>query len=81
LNKASIAFKYLTALGAIEVTNEKFEANLKRVEDYLNNDDWPLAEYWVNRVEDYLNNDDWPLAEYWVNRIQKEYTELFFNRF
>ena len=51
LNKASIAFKYLTALRAIKVNSEKFKVNLQEIEGYLNSDDWILAEDGVNRIQ------------------------------
>lgn len=51
LGKASIVFKYLTALGAIKLDSEKFSTNLRQIEDYLDDNDWTLAGYWVNRTQ------------------------------
>jgi hypothetical protein len=49
--KALTVFKYLTALGAIKTSKENFKTTLQDIERYLNDDHWPLAEYWVNRVQ------------------------------
>jgi hypothetical protein len=49
--RALTVFKYLTALGAIKTSKENFKTTLQDIERYLNEDHWPLAEYWVNRVQ------------------------------
>jgi hypothetical protein len=51
LDKASIVFKYLTALGAIKIEKDKFKENLQEIEGYLNSGDWTLAEYWLNQIQ------------------------------
>lgn len=51
LNKTSIVFKYLTALGAIKTEKERFKPIFQEIEPYLNNSDWILSEYWVNRIQ------------------------------
>jgi hypothetical protein len=51
LTKASIVFKYLTALGAIKTDKENFKTTLQDIERYLNDNNWTLAEYWVDRIQ------------------------------
>jgi hypothetical protein len=50
-SKALTVFKYLIALGAIRTAKEKFKPTLDEIEDYLNENHWTLAEYWVNRIQ------------------------------
>jgi hypothetical protein len=52
LGKAATVFKYLTALGVIKTAKENFRETLQEIERYLNNNDWTLAEYWVERIQD-----------------------------
>jgi hypothetical protein len=49
--KTLIVFKYLTSLGTIKTSKDKFTSSLDDVERYLNDNHWALAEYWVNRIE------------------------------
>jgi hypothetical protein len=49
--KASVAFRYLTALEAIKAAKEDFKTTLQDIERYLDNNDWTLAEYWVKRIQ------------------------------
>jgi hypothetical protein len=48
--KASIVFKYLAALESIRTAKESFKISFQDIERYLNDNDWTLAEYWVDRV-------------------------------
>lgn len=50
--KASIVFRYLTALQTIKIDKEHYFKNiLQEIERYLDNDDWTLTEYWVKHVD------------------------------
>jgi hypothetical protein len=49
--KTLTVFKYLTALGAIKTSKEKFKETLGDVERYLNDSHWTLADYWMNRIQ------------------------------
>jgi hypothetical protein len=49
--KASIVFKYLTALGAIKTDKENFKTTFQDIEHYLNDNNWTLARYWMDRIE------------------------------
>jgi hypothetical protein len=52
--KASIVFRYLTALEAIKHNKEEFMAILEDIERYLDNNEWTMAEYWVTHIiQDY----------------------------
>jgi hypothetical protein len=51
LNKASIVFRYLTALGAIKTETDTFRTTLQNIEKYLNDNDWTLANYWLDRIQ------------------------------
>lgn len=51
LTKASIVFRYLTALEAIKTGKENFKTTFQEIERYLNDNEWTLAQYWVNRIQ------------------------------
>jgi hypothetical protein len=51
LNKASIVFRYLTALGAINTETDTFRTTLQNIEKCLNDNDWTLANNWLERIE------------------------------
>ena len=51
LNKASIVFRYLTALGAIKTETDTFKTTLQNIEKCLNDNDWTLANNWLERIE------------------------------
>jgi hypothetical protein len=50
--KAWTTFKFLVALDATKIENERFNPSLKDIERYLSNGDWTMADYWVQRVMD-----------------------------
>jgi hypothetical protein len=68
LTKASIVFKYLTALGAIKMDKENFKTTLQDIERYLNDNNWTLAEYWV---EDRIQREYTELFLKKVKEVQK----------
>jgi hypothetical protein len=51
LNKASIVFRFLMALGAINTETDTFRTTLQNIEKYLNDNDWTLANNWLDRVQ------------------------------
>jgi hypothetical protein len=48
--KGEDSFFYLIELDGIKVEKERFTKGLQDIEQYLNNGDWTLAEYWVKRI-------------------------------
>jgi hypothetical protein len=50
-SKARTVFKCLTASGAIKTDKEKkYKTALDEIERYMDDNHWPLAEYWVDHV-------------------------------
>lgn len=49
--KARTVFRYLIAIEAIKM-HKNFEDSLNRIERYLDENDWTLANSWVHRVQD-----------------------------
>jgi hypothetical protein len=50
-SKSLTVFKYLTTLGAIKMAKEIFKPTQVEIERYLDEEHWPLVEYWVNRLQ------------------------------
>jgi hypothetical protein len=50
-SKAWTTFRFLVLLSAIKIENERFNPNLKAIEQYLSIGDWGMAEYWIQRVK------------------------------
>jgi hypothetical protein len=49
-SKAWTIFRFLLELEAIKKDKTTFDKNLQAIEQYLNNGDWTMAEYWVKRT-------------------------------
>jgi hypothetical protein len=50
-DKASIVFRFLTAIVAINTETDTFRTALQNIEKYLNDNDWILANNWLDRVQ------------------------------
>lgn len=64
LNKSSIVFMYLVALGTIKKDKENFKGTFQEIERYLNDSHWTLAEYWVDSVQR-------EYSELYMNEVRK----------
>ena len=51
LNQASIVFRYLTSLGAINTETDTFRTTLQNIEKCLNDNDWTLANHRLDRPQ------------------------------
>jgi hypothetical protein len=70
-SKAWTTFRYLIEVETIKIEKTTFDRNLQSIEQYFNNGDWAMADYWVRRVmEEYsdLILKEWTSG--WKNKIE-----------